>query len=194
MRFSKGEGRQMKNRRVFNRTYLTIALVVLGVSVPCPLSPVPCPIAGAEEFKAAYVNIGKLFDGYERTKASEAVLEKKGKQKEAELEGRVNELKKSREGLELLNNQARESKMREIEAKADKLKRFQTNTAGDLRKERDAIAQEILKEIQSAVADYAKTNGYTLILDERSVLYGLPALDVSDEVLALLNSRYGAKH
>ena len=173
---------------------LVIATAIFGVAFACVLFALPSPRAGAEELKAAYVNVGKVFDGFERTKASEAVLGKKGKQKEAELEGRVNELKKLREGLELLNDQARESKAREVEARADELKRFQANTAGDLRKERDAIAQEILKEIQSAVTEYAKTNGYTLILDERSVLYGVPAFDVSDEVLALLNSRAAAKH
>ena len=140
-----------------------------------------------------YVNVGKLFDQYERTKASEAALEKKGKQKEAELEGRVNDLKKIRESLELLNDKAREAKARDIEARADELKRFRANTAQDLRSERDAIAQEILKEIQSVVTEYGKTNGFSIILDERTMLYGQPAYDATDEVLSLLNSRYKPK-
>jgi outer membrane protein len=152
-----------------------------------------CPAAWAEELKIAYVDMGKLFDNYERTKTSEAVLEKKGKQKEAELEGRVNELKKLRESLELLNDKAREAKAREIEAKADELKRFRTNTARDLRQERDEMAQRILQEIQAVVTDYGKTNGFSMILDERTMLYGRPTYDATDEVLALLNSRYKAK-
>ena len=157
------------------------------------MSHVPCPIVGAEEFKVGYVNVGKLFDQYERTKASEAVLEKKGKQKEAEMEGRVNELKKLRESLELLNDKAREAKARDIEAKADELKRFRTNTAQDLRNERDEIAQQILKEIQSVITEYGKTNGFSILLDERTMLYGQPSYDVTDEVLSLLNSRYKPK-
>jgi len=163
-----------------------ICLVLFGVSLTCPL-------LGAEEFKIAYVDVGKLFDHYERTKASEAVLEKKGKQKETELEGRVNELKKLRESLELLNDKAREAKAREIEAKADELKRFRTNSARDLRQERDEVAQQILQEIQAVVTDYGKTNGFSIILDERTMLYGQPAYDATDEVLALLNRRYKAK-
>lgn len=157
------------------------------------MSHVPCPTAWAEDFKIAYVDMGKLFDHYERTKGSGAVLEKKGKQKEAELEGRVNELKKLRESLELLNDKAREAKAREIEAKADELKRFRANTARDLRSERDNIAQQILQEIQTVVTDYGKTNGFSMILDERTMLYGQPAYDATDEVLALLNSRHKAK-
>jgi outer membrane protein len=183
----------MKRRRSTCRIAATGFVLILGGAMSAPLSLVSCPILWAEEFKVAYVDVGKLFDHYERTKASEAVLEKKGKQREAELEGRVNELKKLRESLELLNDKAREAKAREIEAKADELKRFRANTARDLRSERDDVAQQILKEIESVVVDYGKTNGFSIVLDERTILYGQPTYDVTDEVLSLLNSRYKAK-
>ena len=39
----------------------------------------------------------------------------------------------------------------------------------------------------------AKTNGFALILDERSLLFGQTAYDVTDEVLKALNSRYAGK-
>lgn len=139
--------------------------------------------------KVAYVNVVKIFDGYERTKQFDAALEKKGQQKEAELEGKMGELKKMREGLELLNDASREAKARELEARADELKRFRTNTMEDLQRERSATAQEIIKDIQKAVEEFAKSSGYTLILDQRAILYGSDAHDVSDGVLKLLNSR-----
>ena len=179
-------------QRVVHRVRTAIFLLLFSVLLTCPPPPVSCPLVGADEFKVAYVNVGKLFDHYERTKASEAVLEKKGKQKETEFEGRVNELKKLRESLELLNDKTRETKAREIEAKADELKRFRANSAQDLRSERDEIAQQILKEIQAVVTDYGKTNGFSIILDERMMLYGQSAYDATDEVLARLNSRYKA--
>jgi outer membrane protein len=165
--------------------------VVVGLAgaVWCFLTASWGPLAGAQELKIGYVNIGKVFDGYDRTKASDAMLEKKGKAKEAELEGRVNELKKMRQGLELLNDASREAKGREIEARSDELQRFRKNTARDLRAERDRIAQDILKDIQRGIDDFAKKNGYAFIYDQRSLLYAQPANDVTDEVLQLLNSR-----
>lgn len=169
-----------------DRTSLTLVSVVVGMGL-AGFS------AEAQEFKVAYVNVGKVFDQYERTTTSQAALERKGEQKESELEGRVNELKKLRESVELLNDQAREAKLREIEERSDELKRFRANSARDLRRERDAVAQEILNEIQTVVAEYAKTNGFSVIFDERSVLYGQPSYDATDEVLGLLNSRYGKK-
>ena len=172
-----------------NKRCTGFAMVSVMIWFGCCLSLVACRSAGAEELKVGYVDVGKVFDGYERTKASDATLESKGKQKEAELEGRMNELKKLRQNLELLNDQAREAKTKEIEEKADELQRFRTNTARDLRRERDKIAKDILVEIQHGVEEYAKANGFSLILDERSLLYGQETYDVTDEILKALNSR-----
>ena len=163
-----------------------------GLLVACGLSLVACPSVQAADLKIGYVNVAKVFDGYERTKASDAGLEKQGKQKEAELEGRMTELKKLRQGLEPLNDEAREAKTKEVEEKADELQRFRASTARDLGRERDKIAKEILKEIQDGVEEYAKANSFALILDQRSLLYAQPAYDVTDGVLKLLNSRYAA--
>ena len=172
----------------------THALIVamIGGLLTCLSSPVFCPNVLAAELKIGYVNVAKVFDGYERTKASDAGLEKQGKQKEAELEGRMTELKKLRQGLELLNDEAREAKTKEVEEKADELQRFRASTARDLGRQRDKIAKEILREIQDGVEEYAKANSFALILDQRSLLYAQPAYDVTDGVLKLLNSRYAA--
>jgi outer membrane protein len=145
--------------------------------------------AGEEGLKVGVVNVARIFDEYDRTKASDVVLERKGKQKETELEARMNELKKLRESLELLNEEAREAKAREVEERAEDLQRFRTSTARDLRRERDKIAKDILGEIQRAMEEYAKANGFALLLDARSILYGEGGLDVTDEVLARLNSQ-----
>ena len=165
---------------------------ISGTLLTCLLSLVPCPMVGAQEMKVGYVNLAKVFDGYQRTRTSDAILEKEGKQKEAELEGRINELKKLRQNLELFNDEARETKNREVEEKAEELQRFRSNAARDLRRERDKVAKDILQEIQRGLDEYAKANSFSLILDSRSLLYAQSAHDVTDDVLKLLNSRASA--
>ena len=144
--------------------------------------------ASAAEMKIGYVSIARVFEGYQRTRNSDAVLEKKGKQKEAELEGRVEELKKLRQNLELMADDAKEAKAREIEEKADELQRFRNATARDLGRERDQIAKELLKDIQQTIEQYGMKNGFALILDDRSLLYGQQASDVTAEILKALNA------
>jgi outer membrane protein len=55
------------------------------------------------------------------------------------------------------------------------------------------MAKTILDEIQQAITDYAKANGFSVMLDQRSLLYGQEAYDVTDEVLKVLNERYTNK-
>jgi len=153
------------------------------------MSLVSCLAVQAQELKVGYVNVGKVFDGYVKTQRLDASLETKGKQKEAELKGRMDELKKLRQSLELLNEEAREGRAREIEEKTEELTRFRTRTARDLRRERDAMAKGLLDEIRQGMEEFAKANGFTLILDSQSLAYGQEAYDVTDEVLELLNGR-----
>jgi outer membrane protein len=171
---------------------MIVIAATLWLAVISPCSPALSATAAAAESKIGYVDIGKVFEGYQRTKASDATLERQGKQKEAEFEARMAELKKLRQGLELLNDAAKDAKTREVEEKAEELQRFRTNTARALRRERDRITKDILSEIQQAVEQYAKTNAFAMVFDERSLLYGVPAHDLTNEVLKILNSRAAA--
>jgi outer membrane protein len=164
------------------------ALISLVLAI-LPVQAMPAHAAEASPGKIGYVNLAKVFDGYVKTKQLDATLEKKGKAKEAELEGRMNELKQMRKGLELLADDAKEGKAREIEEKAEELQRFRNTTARDLRRERDKIAKDLLGEIQKALEEFAKANGYSVVLDSQSLLYGQDSHDVSDELLAALNKR-----
>lgn len=139
------------------------------------------------------MDVAKAFAHYERTKRSEAALERKGEEKERALQARLGELRKMREGLALLSEQAREAKTREIDEKTDELKRLGVYTKRDLVQERDQIAQEIVAEIQRAIQEYAKANGFTLVLDERLLLYGQELYDLTEEVLQQLNARDAAR-
>ena len=147
----------------------------------------------AGELKLGYVNLLKVYDGYQRTADSKQVLEQKGKQKQTELEGDFNELKKLRQSLELLNDQAKETKAREIEERSDEFKRLKARSEREFVQEQNQLAKQILDEIDQAVAEYAKANGFSLIMDERSLLYGEGAYDVTEEVLKVLNQGYAAK-
>jgi len=159
----------------------------------CLLPTAYCPLVAAAELKIGYVDPAAILDNYQRTKDAEAALQQRHKQKQAELEERVNELKKLRQNAELLNDQAREAKTREIEEKSDAFKRLKTQTERELLRERNQMLKDIVGEINQAVADYAKSNAFSVVVDERFLLYGEPGLDVTDAVLKILNDRYAKK-
>ena len=176
---------------------LSITLVSLALcagSAAAAEEPKAAAPAQAVPAKIGYVNLARLFDGYEKTRASDAALEQKGKQKEAELQGRLDELKRLREGTELLNADARDQKQRQLEEKADELQRLRNSAVRDLRRERDKIAKGLLEEIQQVLEGFAKENGFSVILTSDALLYGQKSYDITDEVLALLNTRGKAKN
>lgn len=182
----------MRTTRTPDRWGMKRAALVVALAAglwPCA----PCPRASAENLKIGFVNLARVFDEYQRTKDSEAGLEARGKQKQAQLEAQFNELKKLRQGLELLNDQAREAKAREIEEKSDQFKRTKSQSERELVGQRNQVAKAILDEIGQVVSEYAKTNGFSLVLDQRSLLYGQDAYDLTNEILSTLNERYAAK-
>ena len=181
------------HQRYKKRGLKALWVVGCGVWVACHLLGVSVYGVEAEELKIGYVNVAKVFDNYQRTKASDAVLKQKGQQKEAELKTRVQEIQKLRDNLEILSPEAREGKTREIEEKADELERFRNRTARDLSQERDGVAKEILDDIQKAIDNYAKANGFSVVLDQRALLYVQPTHDVTDKILGLLNKSATAK-
>lgn len=185
----------MKRRVSVNQSTLRGPCSVLGCTGLLLFSLVTShwSLLAAGELKVGYVNPAAVLDKYQRTKDVEQVLQQKGKQKQDELEGRVAELKKLRQSLELLNDQAKEAKTREIEEKSDDFKRLKARTERELVRERNQMLQEILEEINQAVSEYAKANGFSLILNGQLLLYGEEAVDVTDEILKMLNDRYAAK-
>ena len=169
--------------------------IVAGVLVATSLgSGVSCPESwAAEGLKLGYVNLARVFDNYQKTKDSESSLKQKGEQKETELKSRLTDLTAARKGLELLSDQAKEAKARDIERKSDDLQQLRTKSQRELSRERDQAARQILGELDQAVGEYAKANGFSLILDQRSLLYGQDGYDVTDPILKMLNDRYTSK-
>ena len=188
-----GNRRQMTEDRAKNQHVSRWLSLVVAFSL---LSSIFCPLSAAQEAAASkigYVNLGRVFDNYQRTKDSESQLERKGSQKQAELESRVGELKKMRDGLELLSDSVRAAKAKELEAKSDEFQSLKTKSQRELLRERNENARVILDDVEHAVAEFAKANGFSMILDQRSLLYGTDVYDATDEVLKMLNERYASK-
>lgn len=140
--------------------------------------------------KIGYIDIPKVFDEYNKTKASDKLLEKASSQKQQERDKMVNDIKRMEDELELLSESAKKKKQDTIEEKIKGLREFDKRARDDLKKERDAMARDILKEIEETVTEYGKANGYTLILNDGAILYGEDNMDVTNEIIKILNNKY----
>ncbi len=154
-------------------------------------------IAASPAFAAAeklgYVDLAKIFDEYEKTKSFDKSLETKGTSKQAERDKMVAEVKKLRDEAELLGAKAKEDKQAVIDDKIKKLQEFDRVTRDELRKERDTMVRDILKEIEVVLQDFGKNQGYSYIFNDRVLVYKSEGNDLTTQVIKTLNDSYAKK-
>lgn len=143
--------------------------------------------------KIGVVNLNRVFKDYEGTQSQESKLEKISGEKQAEREKRVEEIRALRDELALLNDESREKQRQAVEEKLRDLAQFDRQAKEWFRGQREEALQALLKEIEGIVTGYAKQKGYDLILTDRAALYFSEGIDVTEEILSLLNQNYSKK-
>lgn len=146
-----------------------------------------CETVFAKESKIAYVDLAKVFDEYKKTKDAEKALEEKGKGKEAERAKMIEDIKKLKDEQALLSDKAKAEKQGSIDTKIKALQEYDSKARAELGKERNDALGAIMKDIEKVVNEYAKANGYDLVLNSRMLLYGAEQYDITAEVLSRLN-------
>lgn len=169
-------------RSIISRVVTILFLVSIS------LSAVSAAFAVGE--KIAYMDLAKIFDEYNKTKDLDKQLEDKGTAKQAERDKLVSEIKKLKDELELMSDKGKEDKQAAIDEKIKKLQDFDRESRDALRKERDDMARQILKEIKDTIDEVGKKEGYLLILDSRAILYGREGDDLTNGILKTLNDKY----
>jgi len=174
----------VSKRRAEGMKCIKILILVLFT-----ISLFPKGILAQEARKIAYINAAAVFDNYYKTKDADAKLEKKGEKKNKEREGLIKDINKLKDETELLSMIAREKKEAELNEKMRKLQDFDRETKTNLQRERNDLVKDIFKEIDDAIQEYGKKNGYDIIFDSRVLLYASDGLDITEDVTNKLNSK-----
>jgi len=131
--------------------------------------------------KIAYVSIQKAVESYaEWKKLNERYMKDYQfyQQKLSELEDEWKKLKESGASSDVL-------RQKEQEILTKKQQYEQT-----LQQEYGQKSQEVIKAVAGKAADFARTMGYDILLNEQGALYVDPAFDVTDAFIAYLNQGY----
>ena len=144
----------------------------------------------AKDEKIVFVNPRKIVDEYQRTKEFEKDFGKELKKGQEELDKRTDEIRRLKDELELLSEEAKKEKEEKIDKKIQELRQVEKETKDNLVKMRDSTTREILKEIDDVIKENGEQKQYSLVLNGRMVLYSNGSLDISDEIVTILNQRY----
>ena len=165
----------------------TLAVVLAGLMM------VSVATAQAAADKIGTVDLARVFDEYQKTKEFDKSLESKGASKQADRDKMVAEVKKLRDEAELLNAKAKDDKQAVIDEKIKSLQDFDRVTRDALRKERDGMVRDILKEIEVVIQDFGKAQGYGYIFNDRVLVYKSEQNDMTTQVIKVLNDTYAKK-
>jgi len=137
--------------------------------------------------KLGFVDLSRIFSEYSKTKDYDKVLGDKEQAYNAERDKRVAEIKSFQEKMNLLSDKEKEAKKTELDNKVKAVTDYDRQQQTDLRKDQDEKMKEILKDIEEAVKQYSEKEGYTLVFNDRVLVYQSKTLDITDRIVEILN-------
>ena len=137
--------------------------------------------------KLGYIDLSRTFSEYSKTKAYDKALSGKEKVYTDERDKKVEEIKSFQDKLNLLNDKQREEKQGELQSKAKTLRDYDQQKQAELRKEQEEKMKEIMKDIEEAVKKYSEKEGYTMVFNDRVLVYQAKGMDITSQIIDILN-------
>ena len=163
----------------------------------------PAAVTNPAGTKIGTINVeGAIFASNEGQREFD-VLSKKLEPKQTELKGKNDEIESLKKQLnttgDKLNDDAKALLMKQIETKQKALERDAQDAQDDARAQENEIAQRILQKLAPMIVDYAKNNGFALIVDASAnnqwpngpVVWTSGALDITKPVIDAYNIKSG---
>ncbi|MBF0479471.1 MAG: OmpH family outer membrane protein [Candidatus Omnitrophica bacterium] len=144
-------------------------------------------VHAAELKKIGYADLSRLFDEYYKTKEYDKVLSAKQQDYEKSTKEKVDAIRDLESKLSVLKEDKKAEQEKTIEKMKQDLLDFDRQQKTELTKERNKKISEILLEIEKIVSSYATKEGFSLVLNDRVLIYGNDAFNVTEEILKILN-------
>ncbi|MCA8832671.1 OmpH family outer membrane protein [Hymenobacter pini] len=157
--------------------------------------------AVADTNKVAYVESGKLLDGYQGMKDARKSFEAKARRWEAQnqtlVRGFQTAVQQYQQKAESMTQEQRAATEQQLQQRQMQVGQEQEKLQRQAQEEEAKMTQQVLERINKQIEKYGKSNGYRLILiaaPSGTIAYGRKDLDITSTVLKHLNDEYrGAK-
>jgi Skp family chaperone for outer membrane proteins len=137
--------------------------------------------------KIGFVDFEKVFNEYKRTREENQKLQRAKEEKEKSAQSLIDEINKMKTEAEILSEDAKVKTENEIKEKLRHLRDFTEDSKKELLDERNVIFKKITDEIRSIIEIKGKEGNFSLIMDDKALFYKESALDLTEEVIIILN-------
>jgi len=143
--------------------------------------------------KVAYCNVTKVFDEYAKTKDNDAVLAKKHDEYQKQRTSKIDKIREAQGKLSILKEDEKNKLQAQIDKDAADLNEFDRQQQTDMRKERNDKITVILEDIEKAINEISAKETYSMVFNDKVLLYTDKAFDITDQVVKVLNEKYPPK-
>ena len=158
-------------------------------------------ITSCNQVKIAYVDLEEILKEYDGAVKAEEEMKVKSEQISQQLDQMAlplqQKIQEYQQNKDNLSASARQKQEAELMQQQQQFQQQQQMAQQQLQAEGQAMYAKINEDIESFVADYGQSNGYTYILGSsvqtKSVLYGEESLDITETVIEALNSNSEAE-
>ncbi|UOQ97299.1 OmpH family outer membrane protein [Hymenobacter sp. 5317J-9] len=159
----------------------------------------PAP-AASNEGKIVYVESGKMLDGYQGMKDARRAFEAKARGWEGQNQKLIANFRSAVEAYQKqaqsMTAEQRAATEQKLQAQQQESGQAQQRIQAQAQEEEAKLTQTVLESVNKKVQAYGKSHGYKLILiaaPSGTIAYGQKDLDITEPVLAYLNSEYRKK-
>ena len=154
------------------------------------------PAAAQAEAKLAYVDLQRALNEVDEGKAAKASLKREFDQKQKLLDEKKTEFDRLRSELEkqamVMSEDARKQRQGDLERKGMELQGFFVQLQKELSEREREATRGIFEKMHAIVREIADQEGVALVVQAEALVYGAPALDVTNELVRKYNARYKA--
>lgn len=144
------------------------------------------PVTALAQGKVGVVNLDDALGNSSAGKAAFSQLKSRFESREKALAAQGEDLKKMQDDLQkagvALSQDAKKSKAADFENKARKYFEDQKKLQQEEQQAQQTVLQPLLNRLQKVLTDYAAKNGYSVIMEARSVPYFDPKLDLTTAI------------
>jgi len=144
----------------------------------------------AKDMKIAYVELGGIFNNYQKTKDYDTTLQGESQGVQKQMDEMLTKIRDAQGKLAVLKEDEKQKLQADIDKQKNELLEFRNKKREELSKKFEDMRKEILIEIEKIVSDIAKKEDYTFILNDTVLLYGDKELNITEKVLKVLNESY----
>ncbi|HLI79031.1 MAG TPA: OmpH family outer membrane protein [Candidatus Binataceae bacterium] len=146
------------------------------------------------EVKLAYVDVQRALNECEAGKKAKAEFRVKVEGVEQRLQGEQNEVASLKDKLEkkgmLMKPEERQALQDDYLNKAKNFERNFKDSKDELERKDQEMTGKIIHDLAEVIRDVGEKNGYTMVMEKGSILWGMTSIDITDQVIRTYNGMH----